>query len=119
LKTIHKLLLRGIDSLTGINHDLKGSLHLANFCDYYLRQIENESTESGTQASGVLSDISMIKSEFPSMIVKQLLNAIQFGSYEARRRFPRLIQIVEEYENSETLETFIKEVRIKQILFKL
>jgi hypothetical protein len=95
---------------------------LANFCDYYLRQIENESAESiSLQASesnaagaNVLTDIKMIKSEFPNKVVKQLLNAIRFGSYEARRRFPRLIQIVEQYNDSETLDAFIKEVQSQQ-----
>lgn len=53
----------------------------------------------------------MIKEEFPQIVVKQLLNAIRFNSYEARQRFPRLLQIVELY-NDQTLKIFIESVRI-------
>ena len=49
----------------------------------------------------------MIKNEFPLTVVEQLLNAIRLNSYEARQRFPRLLQIVELY-SDQTIETFIK-----------
>ncbi len=50
--------------------------------------------------------IELIKSEFPLIVVEQLLNAMKLNSYEARQRFPRLLQIVELY-NSQTIDAFI------------
>lgn len=38
-----------------------------------------------------------IRSEFPSIVIEQLLNAIRLNSYEARQRFPRLLQILSLY----------------------
>ncbi len=56
-----------------------------------------------------MSNIKSIKEEYPKVITKHLLNAIRLESYEARQRFPRLIQIVEKYPQV-ALETFIEEV---------
>lgn len=109
-----KLLKHGVDSLSKINEE-KSSLDLALYCDYWLRQVENEqynleeTSESGARFS--LKQIDLIKLEYPMLIVKQLLNAIKFNSYEARQRFPRLLQIVELY-NEQTLDPFIKSVSL-------
>lgn len=48
----------------------------------------------------------MVMNEFPIIVVEQLLNAIRFNSYEARMRFPRLLQIVEMYK-SKVIDKFI------------
>lgn len=74
---------------------------MAKFYFFYL--IERDETNF------ILSDATFIKDEYPVFVVKQLLNAIKFGSYEARERFPRLLQIVELYSNT-VLKTFIEEV---------
>lgn len=95
---------KGIESLTEIDHELKGSLELALYCDYFLRLVENEET---TQK--VLLTETYIKNEYPAMIVKHLLNSIRLNSYEARQRFPRLLKIVELYTN-QTIDVFIKSV---------
>lgn len=95
---------KGIESLTEIDHELKGSLELALYCDYFLRLVENEET---TQK--VLLTETYIKNEYPVMIVKHLLNSIRLNSYEARQRFPRLLKIVELYTN-QAIDVFIKSV---------
>ncbi len=57
-----------------------------------------------------LEKFEIIKSEYPSFIVNNLLNAIRFNSYEARQRFPRLLQIVEVY-SEKTLQIFVDQVK--------
>ena len=101
----------GVDSLKKIDHELKGSLELALYCDYFLRLVENEDTDNDeTKQAGFSSaTIDSIKSEYPLLVVKQLLNAIKLNSYEARQRFPRLLQIVEVY-SDQTIETFVESV---------
>lgn len=49
----------------------------------------------------------MIKGEFPQIVIEQLLNAMRLNSPEARKRFPRLLQIVEQYKG-QTLACFVK-----------
>lgn len=109
-QVVVKLLNHGIDSLSKID----GSLELALYCDYFLRQVENE--ENSKQDTFALNQIELIKSEYPTMVVKQLLNAIRLNSYEARQRFPRLLQIVELYSSQTLLDTFIKSVSFTTIL---
>jgi len=102
--TVDLLMKKGVESLTEIEHELKGSLELALYCDYFLRLVENE---ENTQK--ILLTETYIKTDYPAMIVKQLLNSIRLNSYEARQRFPRLLQIVELYTN-QTIDIFIKSV---------
>ncbi len=47
-----------------------------------------------------------IKSEYPQIVVEQLLYAMKLNSYEARQRFPRLLQMVEMY-SQQTIDNFI------------
>jgi DNA-dependent protein kinase catalytic subunit len=103
----------GVDSLKKIDHELKGSLELALYCDYFLRKVENEEIDNDELKQIGFSSISKdsIKSEYPLMVVKQLLNAIKLNSCEARLRFPRLLQIVELY-TDQTIEAFIESVFI-------
>ncbi len=56
----------------------------------------------------LISDIKTIKEDYPKVIIQQLLNAIRLESYEARQRFPRLLQIIELY--PESVKLFIQEV---------
>lgn len=76
---------------------------------YFLCEADNE--------GNLLSNIKAIENEYPKVIIKQLLNAIRFESYEARQRFPRLIQIVELY--PEAIELFVEEVTNSANLMKL
>lgn len=59
-----------------------------------------------------LKEANYISSEYPKAVVAQLLNAIKLGSYEARQRFPRLLQIVELYPEI-SLQLFIEKVILK------
>ena len=109
---VTKLISHGVKNLSKLSNDLKGSLELATYCDHFLRQVENEDEEtaglSDSQSPNFkLGQIELIKREFPDVIVKELLNAIKLDSYEARRRFPRLLQIVELYKH-QTLDSFIR-----------
>lgn len=61
-----------------------------------------------------------IRADFPAIVIEQLLNAIRLGSYEARQRFPRLLQIVSLYHQDRergeegtghVLETFVNQTR--------
>lgn len=102
----------GVASLKKIDYELKGSLELALYCDYFLRLVENEEEieSNETKQIGFSSETkAKIKSEYPLLIVKQLLNAIKLNSYDARQRFPRLLQIVELY-SDQTIDAFIESV---------
>lgn len=46
---------------------------------------------------------------YPALVVEKLLRALKLNSSEARLRFPRLLQIIEEYPE-ETLDIMTKEV---------
>ncbi|XP_076445486.1 DNA-dependent protein kinase catalytic subunit-like [Babylonia areolata] len=73
-------------------------LALANYCDKYLR-LNNDQDESLELNKGDLD-------EFPSTVVKCMMEAMQNGSAEARERFPRLLQVIENY--PDTMALFIK-----------
>ena len=105
--TISKLMKQGVENLTKLDrtNSLRGSLELSTYCDHFLRLVEND--EGQNSSSLDLSRIEMIKSEFPSIVIEELLNAISLNSYEARLRFPRLLQIVEAYKNK-VLDVFLK-----------
>lgn len=121
----------GLECLTKSENDAKGSLELSLYCDYFLRLLENGNTfnfqkkmnnmklfyiiilkddEEPSKKESILCKCDNIKKEFPLIIVKELLNAIKLNSYEARQRFPRLLQIVETYYD-QTLDCFIKSVK--------
>ena len=74
--------------------------------------------EEPSKKESMLSKCDNIKKEFPLIIVKELLNAIKLNSYEARQRFPRLLQIVETYFD-QTLDCFIKSVKRNIMILNL
>lgn len=41
-KTMHQLMKHGVSHLMKIKNELKGSLEMASYCDYFLRLIEND-----------------------------------------------------------------------------
>jgi DNA-dependent protein kinase catalytic subunit len=84
---------------------MKGCLEIAKYCDWFLRFRENETDERN---NSIITRSEIVNKEFPRVVTKQLLNAIKFGSVEARQRFPRLLQIVSFYPQDESvLKTFI------------
>jgi DNA-dependent protein kinase catalytic subunit len=106
-EAVEKIIAHGVKSLSGLNNDVKGSLELSIYCDHYLRQVENEEDDETLNNSKLkMNKIEMIKNDFPLIVVEQLLQAIRLNSYEARRRFPRLLQIVELYKD-QTMSAFI------------
>lgn len=48
---------------------------------------------------------------YPALVVEKMLRALKLNSSEARLKFPRLLQIIEQYPE-ETLNIIIKEVGI-------
>lgn len=48
---------------------------------------------------------------YPALVVEKLLRALKLNSSEARLKFPRLLQIIEQYPE-ETLNIMTKEVGI-------
>nr|QOY44576.1 DNA-dependent protein kinase catalytic subunit [Alvinella pompejana] len=70
---------------------------LVSYCDTYLRQSEND--ESGQKILPVLSS-------FPAAVTVSLLAAMKNNCSEARQRFPRLLQLTEQY--PENMSLFIQ-----------
>ncbi|CAG8599054.1 11609_t:CDS:10, partial [Acaulospora colombiana] len=64
----------------------------AKFCDHYLRSLEsNDSLQNVTFDEGLYS----------SIVVQNILQAMEYSSKEALEFFPRLLQIIDIYESSQ------------------
>ncbi|XP_004680100.1 PREDICTED: DNA-dependent protein kinase catalytic subunit [Condylura cristata] len=72
---------------------------LVDFCDQQLRKEE----DSGSVTDSVELQI------YPALVVEKMLKALKFHSNEARLKFPRLLQIIEQYPE-ETLSLMTKEI---------
>lgn len=72
---------------------------LVDFCDQQLRKRE----EGGSAIDSL--ELQM----YPALVVDKMLKALKFHSNEARLKFPRLLQIVEQYPE-ETLSLMKKEI---------
>lgn len=75
---------------------VQAMMAMVNFCDNSLRK-KNEDAGPPVEVDTKL---------FPGIVVRYMLKAMCYNSDEALQRFPRLLQIVEEY--PDTLEAFIK-----------
>ncbi|XP_006860145.1 PREDICTED: DNA-dependent protein kinase catalytic subunit [Chrysochloris asiatica] len=72
---------------------------LVNFCDQALRKEEEN-------ASGIGS---VELQTYPALVMEKMLKALKLNSSEARLKFPRLLQIIEQYPE-ETLSLMTKEI---------
>ncbi|XP_006170510.1 DNA-dependent protein kinase catalytic subunit [Tupaia chinensis] len=72
---------------------------LVDFCDQQLRR-EEEKAPVGTSAE---------LQAYPALVVEKMLKALKLNSSEARLKFPRLLQIIEQYPE-ETLSLMTKEI---------
>ncbi|KAK1332131.1 hypothetical protein QTO34_007817 [Cnephaeus nilssonii] len=72
---------------------------LVDFCDQRLR--EEEETASVTESVELQT--------YPALVVDKMLKALKLHSNEARLKFPRLLQIIEQYPE-ETLSLMTKEI---------
>ncbi|EPQ19881.1 DNA-dependent protein kinase catalytic subunit [Myotis brandtii] len=72
---------------------------LVDFCDQRLR--EEEETASVTESVELQT--------YPALVVDRMLKALKLHSSEARLKFPRLLQIIEQYPE-ETLSLMTKEI---------
>lgn len=107
-KTVHHAIEHGISSLSKVGNTIKGSLELASYCDYYLRQAENQD-----DATSHLNFARIVKSEFPATIIRELLHAMKLNSHEARQRFPRLLQIIDLYHKKTSRGADLIDVLVK------
>ncbi|XP_063779765.1 DNA-dependent protein kinase catalytic subunit [Pseudophryne corroboree] len=78
---------------------IKAYMTLVDFCDTHLRKVEEKSAVLDAQDCKPL----------PAVLVDNMIKALKFDSKEARLKFPRLLQIVEQYP-SETLDLMAREV---------
>ncbi|KAK7807495.1 hypothetical protein U0070_006783, partial [Myodes glareolus] len=75
---------------------------LVGFCDQQLRKVEESASSASQKRSTELE-------AYPALVVEKLLRALKLNSSEARLKFPRLLQIVEQYPE-ETLNIMTKEI---------
>ncbi|ELV09918.1 DNA-dependent protein kinase catalytic subunit [Tupaia chinensis] len=73
---------------------------LVDFCDQQLRREEEKAPAVGTSAE---------LQAYPALVVEKMLKALKLNSSEARLKFPRLLQIIEQYPE-ETLSLMTKEI---------
>ncbi|XP_053414339.1 DNA-dependent protein kinase catalytic subunit [Nycticebus coucang] len=77
----------------------KAYMMLVDFCDQQLRREEEN--------AAVTDSVEL--QEYPALVVKKMLKALKLNSNEARLKFPRLLQIIEQYPE-ETLSLMTKEM---------
>ncbi|XP_038201173.1 DNA-dependent protein kinase catalytic subunit [Arvicola amphibius] len=75
---------------------------LVGFCDQQLRKVEENASNASQKRSTELE-------AYPALVVEKLLRALKLNSSEARLKFPRLLQIIEQYPE-ETLNIMTKEI---------
>ncbi|MEJ1281700.1 protein kinase DNA activated catalytic polypeptide [Cricetulus griseus] len=74
---------------------------LVGFCDQQLRKVEESASNTSQKRCAELE-------AYPALVVEKLLRALKLNSSEARLKFPRLLQIIEQY-SEETLNIMTKE----------
>ncbi|XP_003509504.2 DNA-dependent protein kinase catalytic subunit isoform X1 [Cricetulus griseus] len=75
---------------------------LVGFCDQQLRKVEESASNTSQKRCAELE-------AYPALVVEKLLRALKLNSSEARLKFPRLLQIIEQY-SEETLNIMTKEI---------
>lgn len=75
---------------------------LVGFCDQQLRKVEESASTASQKISTELEG-------YPALVVEKMLRALKLNSSEARLKFPRLLQIIEQYPE-ETVNIIIKEI---------
>lgn len=75
---------------------------LVGFCDQQLRKVEESASSTSQKRSKEME-------AYPALVVEKLLRALKLNSSEARLKFPRLLQIIEQYPE-ETLNIMTKEI---------
>ncbi|XP_053571003.1 LOW QUALITY PROTEIN: DNA-dependent protein kinase catalytic subunit [Bombina bombina] len=79
-----------------INGVVKSYMTLVDFCDAHLRKMNSTANKIDCK-------------DFPEIVVEKMIKALKLNSKDARLKFPRLLQIIEQYP-SETLDLMAKEV---------
>uniref|UniRef100_F6UGH4 DNA-dependent protein kinase catalytic subunit n=1 Tax=Xenopus tropicalis TaxID=8364 RepID=F6UGH4_XENTR len=78
---------------------IKAYMTLVDFCDSHLRKVEEK--------SAVMDHADY--QHFPEIMVEKMIKALKLNSSEARLKFPRMLQIIEQYP-SETLDLMAREI---------
>ncbi|KAM4704971.1 DNA-dependent protein kinase catalytic subunit [Rhinophrynus dorsalis] len=82
-----------------VNGVVKAYMALVDFCDTHLRKVDEKTAVMDS------SDYQL----FPEIMVEKMIKVLKLDSMEARLKFPRLLQIIEQYP-SETLDLMTREV---------
>ncbi|XP_060247015.1 DNA-dependent protein kinase catalytic subunit isoform X1 [Meriones unguiculatus] len=75
---------------------------LVGFCDQQLRKVDENASSTSQKRSTELE-------AYPGLVVEKMLRALKLNSAEARLKFPRLLQIIEQY-SEKTLSIMTKEI---------
>ncbi|XP_063114601.1 DNA-dependent protein kinase catalytic subunit isoform X3 [Cavia porcellus] len=81
---------------------------LVDFCDQQLRKAEEYASGESQKKKTITTD-SVELQVYPALVVEKMLKALKLNSTDARLRFPRLLQIIEQYPE-ETLSLMTKEI---------
>ncbi|XP_013375655.1 PREDICTED: DNA-dependent protein kinase catalytic subunit isoform X2 [Chinchilla lanigera] len=86
---------------------IEAYMTLVDFCDQQLRRAE-ESTPGESKKTETITDSAELR-VYPALVVEKMLKALKLNSTDARLKFPRLLQILEQYPE-ETLSLMTKEI---------
>ncbi|XP_062044500.1 DNA-dependent protein kinase catalytic subunit isoform X2 [Lepus europaeus] len=94
----------GLGSTAGV---ADAYMTLVDFCDQQLRKEEENASDESQKKETTVHSIDL--QVYPALVVEKMLKALKLNSMEARLKFPRLLQIIEQYPE-ETLSLMIKEM---------
>ncbi|XP_008825356.2 DNA-dependent protein kinase catalytic subunit-like, partial [Nannospalax galili] len=80
---------------------------LGDFCDKQLCQVEEKAYSDSQKGNSIIDPLEL--KAYPTLVVEKMLRALKLNSSEARLKFPRLLQIIEQY-SEETLKTMTREI---------
>ncbi|XP_010628625.1 DNA-dependent protein kinase catalytic subunit [Fukomys damarensis] len=80
---------------------------LVDFCDEQLRKAEEHASGESKKEETIVNSAEL--KVYPALVVEKMLKALKLNSTDARLKFPRLLQIVEQYPE-ETLSLMTKEI---------
>ncbi|XP_021104653.1 DNA-dependent protein kinase catalytic subunit isoform X3 [Heterocephalus glaber] len=80
---------------------------LVDFCDEQLRKAEENTLGESKKKKTIINSAEL--QVYPALVVEKMLKALKLNSTDARLKFPRLLQIIEQYPE-ETLSLMTKEI---------
>ncbi|XP_023573460.1 DNA-dependent protein kinase catalytic subunit [Octodon degus] len=80
---------------------------LVDFCDQQLRRAEESASGESKETKTIPDSVEL--QVYPALVVEKMLKALKLNSTDARLKFPRLLQILEQYPEK-TLSLMTKEI---------